>query len=104
MVFTSKVDLSNLISYLYQTPRFEWCVVWCGSKIRCHTNTHLTKITPRAQNMITSLNFAINTTIYNLSMSTRIATSIQLYTTINFATYIRPFNEHENLHFDNKLI
>ena len=27
-----KVDVPNLVTYLNETPMFEWNVVWCGSK------------------------------------------------------------------------
>ena len=46
---TSKVDLSNLVTYLNHTPRFERGVVWGRCNIKYHKDTHLPKIRLRVQ-------------------------------------------------------
>ena len=55
----AKVDVPNLVTYLNQTPIFEWYVVWCGSENEYQKHMSLKEIGLRAQNMINILNSII---------------------------------------------
>ena len=64
-VHSSKVEIPNSDTLLHRTPKFEWFVVWCGSK-----NGHQKGITcskeigVHAQNMITILGSIVNITFF----------------------------------------
>ena len=55
-----KADVPNLVTYLYQTPIFEWYVVRCGSKNRYQNDLCLKEIGLHAQNMVTILGSTVN--------------------------------------------
>ena len=48
----NKVDAPNLVTYLNQTPIFEWCVARFGSKNGYPKDMSLEEIGLRAENMI----------------------------------------------------
>jgi hypothetical protein len=76
------VDMCNLVTCLYQTPIFEWCVLWKESKNGRQKDIMCSKEIARlrAPNMLTTLD-----SIVNISEGPKC-----------------PFNWHKNLHFDNQ--
>jgi hypothetical protein len=70
----------NLVTYLNQTPIFEWCVARVGSKNGCPKDMSFEEIRLHAQNMMTILGSTMN---------------------IIGGTLYDYCNEHENLLFDN---
>ena len=86
-VLSSKVEIPNSDTHLHRTPKFEWFVIWCGSKnghqkgIMC-----LKEIGHRAHNMIT-----IPGSIVNIIVGGG-----------RGRTLIWPFSEHKNLHFNSE--
>ena len=70
------INVPNLVSYLNQTPIFEWYVVWCGSKNEYQNyNVCLQEIGLRAQNVITILSSIVSMIkedLYNHFVSLRI--------------------------------
>ena len=71
----NKIDLPNLVTYLNQTPIFEWCVARIGSKNGYPKDMSLEEIRLHAENMMTILGSTINIiggTYMTIVMSTRI--------------------------------
>ena len=49
------IDTPYSVTFLIETPIFEWYVVWCGSKNGYRKDMCLHEITLRAQHMMTIL-------------------------------------------------
>ena len=74
-----KIDNSYLVTFLCQTPIFEWYVGRCGSKNGYQKDVCSKEIELHAQNMIIVLDWIVNTIREDLDdhvMSTRISTFI----------------------------
>ena len=60
MSLWNKVDMCNLVTYLYWTPIFEWYVVWCGSKSKYQKDKCSKEIGLCVLNIITMLALIMN--------------------------------------------
>ena len=67
--------------FLLEHPMSKWYVVWCGSKNKYQKDTCLKEVKIYAKNLISKLDSIVS---------------------IIGGGPIRPFNEHENLYFENE--
>jgi hypothetical protein len=72
---SSKIDMPNLVTYLYQTPTIKWYLVRSNFKNKFQKDKCLKKVGLRAQNMIVILGSIVN--MIGL-MSTRIFALIKI--------------------------